>query len=645
MKRTLRCTLVLGLTLLALTLKAQDICRSSLSNAEDTQAQDKMAFSEHSTQEYAYNIIYYRTYWEIDPDTFYIKGSVTTYFKPTIAGFNQIGFDMNPNLNADSVVYHGTKISSSKNASANELLVNLPKTLTLGSTDSITVYYQGTPNNNQGSINLEFHNNIPDIWTLSEPYGARDWWPCKQSLTDKADSVDIYVKTPYGNLAASNGLLVDSTISGSDIIFHWKHRYPIATYLIGIAVTQYSQYNLYAHVGPKPGDSLLILNYVYPEDSAAFYAPSLLARNTMELYVKLFGRYPFDEEKYGQAEFDYGGGMEHQTMSFVRDMEFSLISHEMAHHWFGDKVTCGSWKDIWLNEGFAVFCEGQSEKNIMGDQAWQDWIKTNLGTALQQESGSVYVDDSTSVSRIFSYGLTYCKAAYVLRMLEFVMGDSAFFQGCKDYLNDNNLAYAFANTIDLQNHFEAASGLDLNNFFQEWIYGQGYPLYSIYWSQTYNELNIKLVQKQTNTSVPFFHLPVPITIRQGGKDSTFNLAATSATQNFVIPIHNAIDSLIPDPEQWLLASYSVFATDSLPGNPVGIYPNPATTRLTVNMHQANTSSKGQVLIYDMKGRLLYSKTGIESNLINIDVSKFATGFYILKYVSNTTVGQEKFLKL
>jgi len=601
------------------------------------------AFAEHNTPEFDYDVTYYRTYWELNPDTFYIKGSVTTYFKPTSSAFTKIGFDMNCDLSIDSIIYHTSKIGYTVNQQNEELIINFSKASPMGAFDSVTVYYKGIPYSIQGSISQNYHANVADIWTLSEPYGAEDWWPCKQSLTDKADSIDIYVKTPVGNLAASNGLLVGSVKNGSSITYHWKHRYPIATYLVGVAVTNYAQYNLYAHVGPQPGDSLLILNYVYPEDSSRFYQPSLLARNTMELYVKLFGRYPFDLEKYGQAEFDYNGGMEHQTMSFVRDMEFSLISHEMAHHWFGDKVTCGSWKDIWLNEGFAVFCEGQAEKYVIGNAAWQNWINNNLGEAIQQTSGSVYVDDTTSVSRIFSYGLTYCKAPYVLRMLEFMMGDSAFFNGCRSYLSDKALAYNFANTIDLQNHFEASSGLQLDSFFQEWIYGQGFPQFNIYWKQSGNVLSINLVQKTTDPSVPFFHIPVPISIRMGNKDSVFNLTATSSSQYFSIPISAKVDSLVPDPDKWLIALYSVFPLDSLPGVPIYLYPNPVTNTLVLNTH-LGTGDNGEVIIYDITGKQVYNQYSEGIELVDIDVSAFANGIYFLKYVGKSAILQEKFVK-
>ena len=624
--------------------KAQiPICRENLAEHEAASQTALAAFAEHNTPEFSYDVTYYRTYWELNPDTFYIKGSVTTYYKPIASSFNKIGFDMNGDLSVDSVMYHGSKVGYTINKQNEELLISFPKAAPIGAIDSIAVYYKGIPYSTQGAISQNYHHNVADIWTLSEPYGAEDWWPCKQSLNDKADSIDIFVKTPVGNLAASNGLLVGSVKQGSSITYHWKHRYPIATYLVGVAVTNYLQYNLYAHVGPNPGDSLLIMNYLYPEDSAAFYKQSLLTRDAMELYVKLFGRYPFDLEKYGQVEFDFGGGMEHQTMSFVRSMEFSLISHEMAHHWFGDKITCGSWKDIWLNEGFAVFCEGQAEKYIVGSAAFQNWINNNLSLALQQTSGSVYVDDTTSVSRIFSSGLTYSKGGYVLRMLEFLMEDSAFFKGCRSYLADKGLAYSFANTIDLQNHFEAVSGLKLDSFFKEWIYGQGYPEFNIYWKQAGNILNIKLVQKQSDPSVRFFHIPVPIKIRMGGRDSVFNILATSTSQDFNIPISAKVDSLVPDPDKWLIATYSVFPIDSLPGVPIFLYPNPTTSILILNTHLGNADN-GEIIIYDINGKRVYDQFTVGTELVNIDVSTYANGVYFLKYVSKSAILREKFVK-
>ncbi|MBK7970327.1 MAG: hypothetical protein IPK08_16080 [Bacteroidetes bacterium] len=176
------------------------------------------------------------------------------------------------------------------------------------------------------------------IWTLSEPYGSSDWWPCKNGLTDKADSIDIFLNVPNAMTGASNGILIAETPNGTTKLFHWKHKYPIA-YLICMAVTNYVKYSLC----PLAGDTLEIVNYVYPEDSLLATSQTDEIVSMVQLYDTLFGVYPFHNEKYGHAQFGWGGGMEHQTMTFVSNFGFDLLAHELAHHWFGDKVTYGSW--------------------------------------------------------------------------------------------------------------------------------------------------------------------------------------------------------------------------------------------------------------------------------------------------------------
>ena len=165
----------------------------------------------------------------------------------------------------------------------------------------MTVYYHGVPpDNGFGSFVQSTHKGTPVIWTLSEPYGASDWWPCKNSLTDKADSIDIFVTTPAEYKAASNGLLISSLPDGTGMVYHWKHRYPIATYLVCMAVTNYSRY---IHKVPFGPDTLKVINYIYPEDSAAAYAQTANAVPMIQVYDSLFGIYPFQNEKYGHTQF------------------------------------------------------------------------------------------------------------------------------------------------------------------------------------------------------------------------------------------------------------------------------------------------------------------------------------------------------
>lgn len=268
-----------------------------------------------------YNIVYHRCYWEIDPAINYIKGNVRTHFKPLVANFSSLEFDLSTALTVDSVKYHATLVTFT-HTTGNILKVSLPQSVPVSTLDSVTVFYKGTPpNTGFGSFIKSSHGGTPIIWTLSEPYGAKDWWPCKQNLSDKIDSIDIIVKTPSTYRAGSNGKLISEAIVGSDKYYFWKSRYPIATYLVAIAVTNYAYYS---HYVPLQNGSLEVLNYVYPENLSAAQAQTQDIVNIIKLYDSLTIDYPFASEKYGHAQFGWGGGMEHQTMSFMGGFNYSL---------------------------------------------------------------------------------------------------------------------------------------------------------------------------------------------------------------------------------------------------------------------------------------------------------------------------------
>jgi aminopeptidase N len=305
-----------------------------------------------------YDVKWYRCRWNIDPAIHAISGNVTTLFSPVRQDFDTLIFDLNQALTVDSVIYHNHQLIWSHTSDL--LTIRFSNVLTQNVADSVSVYYHGVPaDNGFGSFVKETQHGLPDgtpiIWTLSEPYGSSDWWPCKNGLTDKADSMDIYISTPAIYQTASNGLLVSVSPEGANSTYHWKHRYPIATYLVCLSVTKYARYT---ELVPYAGDTLEVINYVYPGDSAAAVAQTANIVPMIQLFDTLFGLYPFQQEKYGHAQFGWGGGMEHQTMTFVSSFGFELLAHELAHQWFGDKITCGSWTDIWLNEGFGTYLSG-----------------------------------------------------------------------------------------------------------------------------------------------------------------------------------------------------------------------------------------------------------------------------------------------
>src|SRR5690606_28472419 len=167
------------------------------------------------------------------------------------------------------------------------------------------------PESGFGSFVQSEHEGIPVVWTLSEPYGAKDWWPCKQDLQDKADSIDIRITTPSAYRVASNGLLIEEAdIAGGLKRFHWRHRYPIAHYLIAFAVTNYEVYHTQIEMA---NDTVPMETWAYPENAFEMQLNAGDIQQQMPLFSDLFGLYPFAHEKYGHCQFGWGGGMEHQT--------------------------------------------------------------------------------------------------------------------------------------------------------------------------------------------------------------------------------------------------------------------------------------------------------------------------------------------
>ncbi|MCH2231983.1 MAG: hypothetical protein MK105_16730 [Crocinitomicaceae bacterium] len=188
-------------------------------------------------------------------------------------------------------------------------------------------------------------------WSLSEPFSAYEWWPCKQSLTDKADSVGIKITVPSTCKAGSNGVLENVVDLGNSLTrYEWKHRHPIDYYLVSVAVAQYVEYNVYAN--PTGAASpILIQNYIYdnPATLNNFQNDIDETVDFMELFAELYGPYPFEDEKYGHCMAPLSGGMEHQTMTTQGWFAKSLTAHELGHQWWGNNVTCASWADIWVN--------------------------------------------------------------------------------------------------------------------------------------------------------------------------------------------------------------------------------------------------------------------------------------------------------
>jgi len=517
-----------------------------------------------------YDLKYHRFELDVDPAVKYIEGNVTTYFVP-LNSLNQMYFDFRNNMTVDSVKYHDSDLTYSFPTNL-EFRVNFNSTLQVGILDSLTIYYHGIPyEDGFGSFKVKNTTcSLQDsvMWTLSEPYGAKNWWPCKETLIDKIDSVDMFVTTPVKYHTGSNGLLIsrDTIQQGTKVTNHWKHKYPIPAYLIAFAASEYSIYkdtfDLYN------GGQLEVLNYVFPCDSATAHDNTKDLDTVMNFFIKKFGPYPYENEKYGHAQCRFGGGMEHTTMTFMGGWWYYILIHEMAHQWFGDKITCGSWHDIWLNEGFATYLEGLTCEEGIQTTSFHDWLNGKRNSVLSNNYGSVYCDDTTNVNRIFNSRLSYNKGAYLLHMLRWILGDDDFFQGLNDYILDPDLVYDYARTPDLQAHLETAGDTSLTEFFDDWYYSEGWPDYKFRWSvdtNCNNKIRIKITQTHSANQGVFFEMPVPIKFSDGTNDTIFVFHQNSPddTLFFAFPDFEPT-SLEFDPDLWLIAKNTTIIKEGAP---------------------------------------------------------------------------------
>ena len=558
------------------------------------------------------NVTYYGLNLTLTYSPNYLKGIVTVNAKSMENNLTNFFFDLQDPLLVDSVLLNGTKIPFIHSLA--KLNINLPRSYNYGEQFSLVIYYQGIPGSSGfGSFEFGSHNNQPAIWSLSEPYGASDWFPCKDTPADKADSSDVWVTCSNSLIAASNGTLQAVVDNGNGThTFKWKNIYPIAQYLISIAISDYTVYTTYYHYAPS--DSMPVVFYIYPEDfnNAKPYLDKVA--NMIAVFSNFYGPYPFLKEKYGEAEFGWSGGMEHQTITSLGGFDDDLEAHELAHQWYGDKITCADWQDIWLNEGFASFSEAVYFGATSGTDAY-NLMMTSFMNDAKNAVGSVYVQNISNVNSIFDYNRSYAKGAVVLHMLKGIMGDSLFFQLMKTYASDPKVAYGAATTANFEADAEKVYGSSLSYFFNEWIYGENYPHYSVSWNYNFIGNNIYSVNlnlsQTTNTNPAFFTMPIQIQVKTSAGDTIVTIFNNRQNQLISFNVKGTPQYINFDPNNLILKDISIIDSVDLTKPQTFTlyqnYPNLFNPSTTIN-YSIPVNSKGfiqvKLIVYDELGNIV-----------------------------------------
>jgi aminopeptidase N len=529
-------------------------------------------------------------------------------------------FELFQSFTISQITVNGIPSAYSRVLSAIKVKVNA----SAGSSFVIKIDYNGTPPTAQtnplggagmtNDFSPSWGNQV--TWSLSEPFSAYEWWPCKQSLSDKADSCSVKITVPNVCKAGSNGILENVVPLGNGTTrYEWKHRHPIDYYLISVAVAKYVEYNVYANPAGSAGP-VLIQNFIYdnPQTLPYFQADIDETVDFIELYADLFGPYPFQDEKYGHCMAPISGGMEHQTMTTQGFFEKKLTAHELSHQWWGNNVTCASWADIWINEGFASYGEYLMLENLYPGQQVQHMTDVHT-SVMDQPNGSVYVLDSLNEGRIFSGRLSYDKGSGIIHTLRYLLNDDVlFFDGLTQF--QNTFKDTSATGAQFRDFMADYSGIDLTAFFDEWYYGEGYPTYSARWNNVGSDLLLELTHTSSMPSVtPTFTNPIDVRFtRLGQADTTIRFEITSNLDQFLVPNVGTINNLtLIDPSNWVINKLGTkvkdvnffLSTDELPNDVISMQPNPFDGAVSIVI--PSTTKVDQLLVFDASGRKVMSK--------------------------------------
>ena len=448
----------------------------------------------------------------------------------------------------------------------NKLIIDFPHSIEKGSLQSVTVYYEGSPQTisqggtTKGMVVSKHGNDEPVIATLSTPFLAHYWFPCNDDIEDKADSIYIDIILPdtiINNrqlIAVSNGQQEANLIlSNKRRIFKWKHRYPIAPCYAFFAVSNYQKHT--ESVFLKNKSELKVDYYLFQEDFEASQESMRDIAEVAQFFIHKFGGYPFKNEQLAFAQIGFYSGIETQTCPVVENFtnrRFYTMVHEMAHAWFANSVTAENWQHAWLHEGFATYVEILWDEYQKGKNAYQ----YNILKKAYYQGGKIFGEPTDDPFQVFS-GIVYNKGAYVLHMLRGVVGDEVFFDILKTYLD--MYQYKNASTNDFINICEMKSGQELDYFFEEWLNHEGHPVYNYTYFQNprNNQIEFFIRQSQMPKYETIFQMPITLLLDLEYKDTIVTIMNKSIKEQYIFETDQKLMNVILDPEDYILKKVGV----------------------------------------------------------------------------------------
>lgn len=503
-------------------------------------------------QAHDFDVLHYEFDWKLDFAAQWIEGKAGVTLR-SLSATDRITLHLVDDMHVTGITQDQTPVSF---VHQNDLLDIYPLQI-LNPDDelTVTIFYSGMP---QSGLNFTFHGEDPIIWSLDEPIGARQWFPCYDVPSDKA-TVKMHITVADDMVVASNGDLL-GVVSNPDQTktYTWEENYPISTYLISIAATNYETFS---DVYTSDSETMEVLFYAYPEHLTQAVEDFSVTVPMIEFYADVFGEYPFLDEKYGMAEIPGNASMEHQTCTSLSSRLVTgthqydyIIAHELAHQWWGDLVTLTDWADIWLNEGFATYSDALWVENLYGFEGLKSRMTDFRHIYFNYHEGEDHPIYDPPSGHLFCV-IEYEKAAWVLHMLRFVVGEDNFWEILREYAN--LYAYSNASTEDFRAVCEQIHGAGLGWFFDQWIFGAGYPTYQFGWGAS-SQNEVRVVVNQIQEDFPLFRMPVELAFVFPSGTIKKVVWVEGENNRFQFDFSEEPLSVLFDPDSWILCEVEDF---------------------------------------------------------------------------------------
>ncbi len=505
------------------------------------------------------DILFYHLDIDIDIDNEYIDGSVYIELNPTINNLDQVKLNLHSSLSITEVSENAESFSRSGRV----VTINLDNEFDTNETVKLLIKYEGSPEIVDGTIKgfrFDSQSGAPAIVTLSTPYLSHYWFPCKDGPTDKADRILVDITIPNESynghplIAVSNGLLVNETITPSGKKkFSWQHNHPIVPYYMMVAV---SNYRIIERTYNKNGHNFPLTYYIFPNSYTTAENTIQNFYKAFDAFIEYYGDYPYKDEKYGMTQIVQDWAIENQPNAIVGNVSsggYETMVHELSHMWFGASITNQTWNHVWLNEGFATYSEALYYEYNNGKSKYHSHLNSMNGRWSGQR---LYMSDDSDPTKIFQ-PVYYQKGAWVLHMLRGYLGDDVFFNCIKTYAQNPDFKHKHATTNQFRDHCENISGVDLDNFFDQWIYDSSYPDYEYKYESFPEEgkvgLTIYQSQKEHYNERECFEMFVPLTLTfADGEKAEERVFNNKQTQTFYFDYGKELAGVSIDPEQWII---------------------------------------------------------------------------------------------